>query len=63
MAEPFARTWKGIAALVAAGITLIVWRSAPLKAMVGRSVFGILRDHACDLPGVRTVLCASVWGR
>jgi chromate transporter len=52
-----------IAALVAAGITLIVWRIAPLKAMLGWSVFGMLRDRACDLPGIRAVLCASVWGR
>jgi chromate transporter len=35
-----------IAALVVALATLILWRVAPLKAMLGGSVFGILRDRA-----------------
>ena len=52
-----------IAALVVTGVILIAWRVAPLKAMLGGSVFGILRDRVCELPGVRTVLCVSVWGR
>ena len=52
-----------VAALVVAGVVLIVWRVAPLKAMLGGSVFGLLRDRVCELPGVRTVLCVSVWGR
>lgn len=52
-----------IAALVVAVTTLILWRVAPLKVMLGGSVFGILRDRVCELPGVRTVLCSGVWGR
>jgi chromate transporter len=35
-----------IAALVVTLATLILWRVAPLKAMLGGSVFGILRDRA-----------------
>ena len=34
-----------IAALVVTLATLILWRVAPLKAMLGGSVFGILRDR------------------
>jgi chromate transporter len=34
-----------IAALVVTLATLIRWRVAPLKAMLGGSVFGILRDR------------------
>lgn len=52
-----------IAALVLAGITLIVSRIAPLKVMLGGSVFGILRHRVWEWPGVRTVLCAGVWER
>jgi chromate transporter len=52
-----------VAALIVAGVVLIVWRVAPLKAMLSGSIFGLLRDRACELPGVRTVLCVSVWGR
>ena len=52
-----------IAVLVVAVTTLILWRVAPLKAMLGGSVFGILRDRVCELPGLRAVLCAGVWGR
>src|ERR671918_600817 len=52
-----------IAALVVTGVILIARRLAPLKAMLGGSVFGILRDRVCELAGVRTVVCVSVWGR
>jgi chromate transporter len=52
-----------ITVLVAASIMLIVWRIAPLKAMLGGSVFGLLRDRVCAVPGVRSVLCTSLWGR
>jgi chromate transporter len=52
-----------LAALVVAVTTLIMGRVAPLKAMLGGSVFGILRDRVCDLPGVRPVLCMGGWGR
>src|SRR5262249_36187323 len=39
-----------IAALVLAGIVLILWRIAPLKVMLVGSVGGILRDRVCGLP-------------
>ena len=52
-----------IAALGVAATTLILWRVAPLKVMLGGSAFGILRDRVCEVPGVRTVLCVGVWGR
>ena len=56
--------WRAaISALVAASSGLIVWRIASLKVMLGGSVFGIVRDRVCELPGVRSVLCASVGGR
>jgi hypothetical protein len=38
MVEPLANTWKDT--------MLILWRVAPLKAMLGGSVFRILRDRA-----------------
>jgi hypothetical protein len=52
-----------LAALAVAVTSLLLWRLAPLKVMLGGSVFGILRDRTCELPGVRAVLCESVWGR
>jgi chromate transporter len=52
-----------MAALAVAVTVLLLWRLAPLKVMLGGSVFGILRDRVCDLPGIRTVLCVGVWGR
>ena len=52
-----------VAVLAATIITLVGWRITPLKAMLGGSVFGMLRDRVCELPGVRTVLCAGGWGR
>ena len=52
-----------IAALAVAVTALLLWRLAPLKVMLGGSVFGILRDRVCELPGIRAVLCVGVWGR
>jgi chromate transporter len=52
-----------VAVLAATIITLVGWRITPLKAMLGGAVFGMLRDRVCELPGVRTVLCAGGWGR
>ena len=52
-----------LAMLVVAVTTLILGRVAPVKVMLGGSVFGMLRDRVCDVPGVRTVLCAGGWGR
>lgn len=52
-----------IVVLVVASIALIRWRPAQLKAMLGGSVFGVLRDRLCGLPGARALLCAAGWGR
>lgn len=49
--------------LVLASLTLIRWRLAPLKAMLGGSVIGVLRDRLADLPGMRALLCGTTWGR
>ncbi len=49
--------------LVVASLTLIRWRLAPLKAMLGGSVIGVLRDRLADLPGMRALLCGATWGR
>jgi hypothetical protein len=77
MAEAIGKTWKEIAvgflkvgatpyggpAIMVASLTLIRWRLAPLKAMLGGSVFGVLRDRLGDLPGMRALLCGATWGR
>lgn len=34
-----------IAVLVVTALALLLWRAAPLKALAGGAVFGILRDH------------------
>jgi len=52
-----------IGVLVVASLTLIRWRLAPLKAMLGGSVFVVLRDRLGDLPGMRALLCGATWGR
>jgi chromate transporter len=52
-----------IAALVLAATALILWRVAPLKAVLGGSLLGVLRDRVCELSGVSTVLCVRIWGR
>jgi chromate transporter len=52
-----------IGMLVVAILTLICWRPAPLKVMLGGSVVGVLRERLCDLPGVRALLCGAGWGR
>jgi len=51
-----------IAVLIVMILTLLVWRIALLKAMLGGSVFGLLRDRICEVPGIRTLRCANVWG-
>ena len=77
MADAIGKTWKEIAvgflkvgatayggpAIMGASLTLIRWRLAPLKAMLGGSVFGVLRDRLGDLPGIRGLLCGATWGR
>jgi hypothetical protein len=46
------------------GLALLIrWRLAPLKATLGGSVFGVLRDRLGDLPGMRALLCGATWGR
>ena len=52
-----------IAVLIVMILTLLVWRVALLKAMLGGSVFGLLRDRICEVPGIRTLRCANVWAR
>ena len=52
-----------IGMLLVAILTLICWRPAPLKVMLGGSVVGVLRERLCDLPGVRALLCGAAWGR
>jgi len=52
-----------IGMLLVAILTLICWRPAPLKVMLGGSVVGVLRERLCDLPGVRALLCGAGWGR
>src|SRR4029077_17728527 len=48
-----------IGMLLVAILTLICWRPAPLKVMLGGSVVGVLRERLCDLPGVRALLCGA----
>jgi chromate transporter len=52
-----------IAVLILTVAALLLWRLAPLKAMAAGAVVGIVRSRLCELPALRTVLCASVWGR
>ena len=52
-----------VAVLILTVAALLLWRLAPLKAMAAGAVFGIVRSRLCELPALRTVLCASVWGR
>lgn len=49
-----------VVVLVATVITLMVWRLAPVKLMLAGSIVGILRNRLCELPGVRTLLCAGL---
>ena len=42
---------------------LMLWRLAPLKAMLGGAVIGILRSRLYELPGVRAILCVGAWAR
>jgi chromate transporter len=52
-----------IAVLILTVAALLLWRLAPLKAMAAGAVVGIVRSRLCELPALRTVLCASMWGR
>ena len=49
--------------LVLMTVAVLVWRVAPLKAVVGGALFGLVRDRACAVPGIRAWLCHAAWGR
>jgi chromate transport protein ChrA len=42
---------------------LLYWRLAPVKAMLGGPVLGVLRNHVCEVPVLRSVLCVGAWSR
>jgi chromate transporter len=42
---------------------LLYWRLGPLKAMLGGAVLGVLRNHVCEVPILRSVLCIGAWSR
>ena len=42
---------------------LLLWRFAPLKAMLAGAVVGVFRSRLCELPGLRAVLCVAPWTR
>jgi chromate transporter len=49
--------------LVAAVAVLLLAQVAPLKAMLGGTVFGVLRGWLDELPGVKPALRLGTWGR
>jgi chromate transporter len=49
--------------LVATVAALMVWRVAPLKAMLGGAVLGVLQSRLCQWPAARAALCVSAWGK
>jgi hypothetical protein len=63
MAVTLARLAPQAAPDALAVAVLLLWRLGPLKAMLAGAVVGIARTRLCELPGLRTVLCVSVWGR
>jgi chromate transporter len=46
--------------LAATVVVLLTWRVAPLKVMLAGAIVGMLRSRVCELPGVRTLLCAGL---
>lgn len=52
-----------ILVLIATVAVLLLWRFAPLKAMLAGAVIGVLRSRLCELPGLRAVLCVAPWAR
>jgi chromate transporter len=52
-----------IVVLVVTVVALVLWRVAPLKAVLGGAIVGMLRDRVCELPGVRAVLCLGLGAR
>ena len=49
--------------LLATVAVLLLWRLAPLKAMLGGAVLGMLRSRLCEWPAARAALCVSAWGK
>jgi hypothetical protein len=49
--------------LVAAVAVLLLAQVAPLKAMLGGTVLGVLRGWLDELPGVKPALRLGPWGR
>jgi chromate transporter len=56
--DPFA-----MLVLILAVVVLLFWQIAPLKAMLGGAVLGVLRSRLCELPALRAVLCVGPWAR
>lgn len=52
-----------VVVLVATVAALMLWRLAPLKAMLAGAAVGVVRSRLCELPGLRAILCVSAWGR
>jgi chromate transporter len=52
-----------IGMFVVAALATLRWRVAPLRAMLGGSLLGVVRDRLCEMPGVRALLCHAAWGR
>lgn len=50
--------------VLGATVTALMYRQlAPLPVMLAGGVVGVLRNRACDLPVLRSVLCIGAWGR
>lgn len=52
-----------ILVLILTVAALLLWRFAPLKAMLAGAVIGVVRSRLCELPGLRAVLCVAPWTR
>jgi hypothetical protein len=42
---------------------MLVWRMAPVKAILGGDLVGIVRQRRCDVGTLRAALCLGPWGR
>ncbi len=49
--------------LVVTVTVLLVWRLAPVKAMLGGALLGIVRHRLCEVAALRGTLCLGLWGR
>jgi len=52
-----------VVVLVVTVAVLALWRVAPMKAMLGGALVGVVRTRLCEWPAVRAVLCAGAWGK